>query len=344
MTTTVTSSIGTASRDYSTIQAWEDASPADLTSVDQIWRGECYNDATFSNAGSTVLTVSGTTTDSTRYKELTCAAGQSFSDNASVQTNALSCDQANGVLLTASGSFQPVIQVNEANFHISGLQIAQTGSAFGASGLNGGTGMGGIRADKLLVEVMGGSTSFTKGVALYSGVLSNTQITIRGGTTTGLTMNSGGTQTVVNVTVVRVSDPGISGSAIEVGASETITLKNVACFGCTNEVSSTTGVTATTCYTDKASPMTGFTTITYDTSTGSGFQTRTDTGRDFRLQSTSAMIDTGTTDSLGAVDIAGTSRPSGSAYDVGAWEYVSAGGGSFKATSKVIGQAIGGMY
>lgn len=225
MTTTVTSSIGTASRDYSTIQAWEDASPADLTSVDQIWRGECYNDATFSNAGSTVLTVSGTTTDSTRYKELTCAAGQSFSDNASVQTNALACSQSNGVLLTASGSFQSVVQINEANFHISGLQIAQTGSAFGASGVNGGTGMNGIRADKLLVEVMGGSTSFTKGIGLYNGVLSNTQITIRGGTTTGLSMSSGGTQTMVNVTVVRVSDPGISGNAIEVGASETVTLK-----------------------------------------------------------------------------------------------------------------------
>lgn len=77
MPTVVTKSIGTASRDYSTVQAWVDDWPTNLVSLDQVWRGVMYNDSPFT-AGA--FAGEGYTTDLTRYFELTVAAGHSFQD------------------------------------------------------------------------------------------------------------------------------------------------------------------------------------------------------------------------------------------------------------------------
>jgi len=64
---TNTYSIGTNSRDYSTLQAWEDARDAGT----DIEKGECYNDSTFT-AG---VTIDGTTGDADSYMWLTVASG-----------------------------------------------------------------------------------------------------------------------------------------------------------------------------------------------------------------------------------------------------------------------------
>src|SRR5262245_24237165 len=121
MPTTVTKTIGTAGgRDYSTLQAWEDACPADLTSVDQIWKGEAYNDSEFTAA----LAVAGITTDSTRYPWLTAATGQSFQDNANVRTNALRYNQSNGVGLQANVNYaNGVIDVYITFFRLTRFQV-----------------------------------------------------------------------------------------------------------------------------------------------------------------------------------------------------------------------------
>jgi parallel beta-helix repeat protein len=49
-------------------------------------------------------------------------------------------------------------------------------------------------------------------------------------------------------------------------------------------------------------------------------------GFDFSLQSTSAAINAGVTVAMVLDDLAGVTRPQGSAYDIGAYEYVSGGG------------------
>lgn len=124
MPTTVVKSIGTASRDYSTLQSWEDACPANLVTADQIWKGECYNDSEFAVAG-TILTISGQTTDSTRYVWLTCATGQSFTDNTNKLTNALRYNQANGVAARSTAGFLTDASRFTANYtRIEGIQFA----------------------------------------------------------------------------------------------------------------------------------------------------------------------------------------------------------------------------
>ena len=66
------STIGTSSRDYSTIQAWETAVDGDLVTNNTIQKGETYNDSTFT-AG---VIIDGSTTDSTHYMWLTVASGE----------------------------------------------------------------------------------------------------------------------------------------------------------------------------------------------------------------------------------------------------------------------------
>jgi hypothetical protein len=88
----------------------------------------------------------------------------------------------------------------------------------------------------------------------------------------------------------------------------------------------------TTGYSD-ISGTTGVTQTTY----GDAFQNVNDATRDFRLKTGSALINNGTTDATNApIDIAGTARPDGAAYDVGCWELVTA----FLGKVKLVLQAV----
>lgn len=117
MATVVTSSIGTSGRDYSTLQAWEDACPANLVTADQVWKGECYNDSEFLGSATTQITFNGVTTDATRFIWLTAAAGQSFADHADKLTNPLKYDQSKGVGLRLTGNYGTHI-VNSGVFKV----------------------------------------------------------------------------------------------------------------------------------------------------------------------------------------------------------------------------------
>ena len=316
MTTTVVKTIGTASRDYSTLQAWEDACPADLVAVDQIWQGQCYNDAEFT-AG---LTVAGTTTDATRYKELTTAAGQSFSDNASVQTNALRYNQANGVAISVAGGYSTGITVTDINFRMSKVQVKVSSDAYA---YNNNTASTAHVLDKCILQQAGSNGAC---VRLRGGTLSNSLLSKNSaGTSKAAITGAYGGATLTNCTIVRPTTYAVGGTAVAAGSSFSFSLKNVAVFGFTADTSGT--ISATTCYTDDATPTTGFTTVAYNTSTGSGFQNTAVTTADFRIKTGSALLDVGTTDTTyAATDIAGTARPQGSAYDVGCWELVVASG------------------
>lgn len=316
MTTTVVSTIGTGG-DYSTLQAWEDAAPANLVTADQIWRGECLNQA-FSSA-SNLLTISGSTSDATRYKILTAAAGASFADNPAA---GLRFNSSNGASITCTAANTQAVVVAEAYARLSRMQFLNSGSS--------GYSFDGppvsiaadatISADHCIFEC----TRASSPIAAGSNVVYNCLFVLRNG---GTAMQAEGGGAAYNCTYISL----VSGaSGIRKNYSGTSQITNCAFFNISSLAvgSGSGGVNFTTCITDAGSPPSGCTTVAYDTSTGSGFESITGPGYDFRLKSTSAMIDVGTTEAVNAPDdIFGTARPQGAAYDVGAFEYVSGGGG-----------------
>jgi hypothetical protein len=129
-----THSIGTSSRDYSTITLWEAACPADITAggSNENWIGEAYNDSNFNE----VVLFAGTTTDSTHIVKLTTAAGQSFRDNGSVRTTALTyVGTGAGVTWDASFAYTTMIDLSENNILIEKFQLKTTPTGGGAFGI-----------------------------------------------------------------------------------------------------------------------------------------------------------------------------------------------------------------
>lgn len=334
MPTTITKSIGTTGRDYSTLQSWEDAAPANLVTSDQIWLGECYNDATFTAA----LTISGSTSDSTRYKKLTAAAGQSFADTPS---NALRYNASNGATLSFSGGYATALTVNEAHAKLSRMQVKTAGTNERTLSLA----QTGVVAEDCILAGNPGSSGFSGNV-----VQVNDSTTLRNCLVEKQNTNASGhgiylsRATVVNCTIVNISGTAAAKGMLIVYSGSSCVVRNNAVFGFTTAADSVGG-THQTNYCDVTSPGSGWTGgIAFSTST---FANVTAGTWDLKLVPGSALLDVGTTDAThGTPDIFGTARPSGSAYDVGAWEYVGGGGGpSFTAKSlKPLLQAIGGMY
>ncbi len=142
-----------------------------------------------------------------------------------------------------------------------------------------------------------------------------------------------GTSNFYNCTLVASDDHAAAPTSVFLsGASGTVTVQNCGLFAGDSTKAIKAGSATfnfTTCYSD-ISGTAGVTQTTY----GNEFQNVNDATRDVRLVTGAAQKDTGTTDvTNAAIDIAGTARPSGAAYDVGAWEFVQA---SANATARLI--------
>lgn len=336
MPTTVVSTIGTGG-DYSTPQAWEDAAPANLVTSDQVWEGRLKNQAFTINAGwGIALTISGSTSDATRYKRLTCEAGASFRDNASKLTNALRYNTANGaaIVTSANSSGAGCMSFDEAYCRVDSIQFSVTGSN--------NTCVSTVSANVTVEHCVIQSTGACLGQN-YGTIRNCVLINVSNSAGQSTLNQSRGTGTTINCTIVTPSDHAATTNAIN-RLNYGCSYKNCAFFGCTNVSNTTSGLTFTNCYTDSSQSFSGMTQIAYDTSTGSGFEATANATADFRIKSTSTLKDAGTSSGAPTVDIVDTAR-SGS-YDVGAWEYTSGGGGpSFTAKSlKPLLQSIGGMY
>lgn len=331
MPTTVTKSIGSAGgRDYSTLQAWEDACPANLVTADQIWKGECYNDSEFS-AGAPALTISGQTTDATRYVWLTTATGQSFRDNASVQTNALRYNQSNGVGITHTANRTMVISIATAYTLFENLQVKTTGTGYAGSWPLDISAANVTVKNCILEDVDTQFSGYVVATGSQSGVLLvNCLVIARMGHANGNGSGIAGFKfgECLNCTFVMIQANTVTGGNACSGGSYDSgigTFTNCAFFGFFSfRGSLTNGPTCVNCFTDNSTNLpTG---ITGSKTYSSQFQNISDGTHDFRAKSGGDLIDAGTTDSRASPDIAGTTRPSGSSYDVGAWELVQAGG------------------
>ena len=226
MPTTVTSSIGTASRTYSTVQLWEDACPANLVTDDKIWKGECYNDSEFTTAA-TLVTFSGTTMSATQYPWLTCAAGHSYLDHAGLQTNRPVYDQSKGVGLRSTNGFTWTT-ASSGNVYprMTGLQIS---GAVNQSGVGGGGHSGGV----LLMERCIVEGSYIACIYETTGVVTNTIFIARGAGTHGIGLNigTGGHARLINCTIVCPSDLTSTKAALKDPDAGYASFSNCAIFG-----------------------------------------------------------------------------------------------------------------
>lgn len=95
----VEKTIGGATRDYTTLAAWANATPS-LTTTNQIWKGILYKEGNGATEwpGVDIGGKSGFV-DADRFLWLEPAPGQGFLDNANVKTNALRYNNANGVAM-----------------------------------------------------------------------------------------------------------------------------------------------------------------------------------------------------------------------------------------------------
>jgi hypothetical protein len=283
-----------------------------------IWEGQCQNQE-FSGAG-TQLTITGSTTNIACYKHITTVAGASFRDNANVQTNALRYNASNGCGFRTTGAGTTVVVIAEVNSRISKLQLASTGSSSPSL----------IIATLVFCEFLICEGTFTDidpangVVSVESSTLANCLIIQRASGADHIVGSSTFSPFFYNCTFVAADDLAVAPTKVlHSGTSGTVTTQNCAIFAGDSTKAIKAGSATynfTTCYSD-ISGTTGVTQTTY----ANAFQNVNDATRDFRLKANSALINTGTTDATNApIDIAGTARPSGAAYDVGCWEFVAA--------------------
>lgn len=314
MATLITKSIGTMARDYSTLQAWEDAIPASVVTTDEQWLGECYNDSEFTAK----LTISAHTTDATRWIKLTAASGQSFQDHANVRTNALKYDATKGVAVTRSVGYDYTIEISGTvdYFTFSRLQVKST-SVSGAWPINanGSTGTNNLWKDLIVDSAGQGPTKMMGKIVNVVSIIHAASIGFTPGPDT----------TFIGCTAVCMTDYTGSVGFNALAYRNTVTLNSCASFGFTKatQVAGTSVFAGNYNATDHASGAEGMPgansqhSITYSSTTP--FTGASNATVDLIPVAGTNLINNGTLDSTNAPnDITGTARDS--TPTIGVWE------------------------
>ena len=288
------------------------------------WEGECYNDTEF--LSTSTINFSGQATSATDYIKLSAASGQGFRDNANKLTNALKYNQSNGVGIRNNTKYVDTISISEDYVTLVGLQVSQ-------SATGGGGGQIPIRAttnsqthgvfDSLICENTSGTGN--QGVMnLKEQTVKNCLLIQRGTSGDGIFISyPGSAGLIINNTIVRPSDITAADNGIH-STSGSWTVVNTAIFGFTNFSS---GGTPTGCSNNASDVTIGTGSANQASKTyTSQFQTTTDAARDFRAKAAADLLENATSTGAPSTDIVGTSRPQSSAYDIGCWELVVAGG------------------
>lgn len=322
MAGTVTKTIGSSSRDYTDIQAFVTALPANLVTDGNSYVGECYNDSEFTGTG-TLVTFSALTTDSTHTVTVTAAAGQSYRDNASVRTNALKYNVSNGVGVRKTDDYSNLFLMSGVVNYltISRLQLSKSATGPGSSIYHDTAGGANLVLRDLICEHLGNSGTgiFVSGGALLVNVLfiarSSNAITAFG------QGNAGGNATFIACGAVRPSDFTAGGTGFNRSYGSPV-LTSCYSFGFTTASSSGFGAGSSNNATEQSSiaGSSNQTSMTYNSSTP--FTNAADSTRDFRSIASTSLVANGLLDATNAPnDISGTARPSNS--DIGVWQVAS---------------------
>ncbi len=324
---TITKTIGTSSRDYSTIQAWIDALPANLVTDGNSYVGDCYNDSEFTSTGA-LATFGAHTTDATHTIKLTAASGQSFQDNASVRTNALKYNVSNGVGVRRTADYGSVMVCSGVNNYltVSRLQISKSSTGTGSSLFSDGNGSTNTLLKDIIGEQLGSAVS---NASIFLGGTSAMAINVLviARTSTDIPCfgsAAGAGVTFIGCTAVRSSDKTITGTGFMRLYGAPIA-ESCASFGFTNSFSAT--------YSSSSKNNASSTTIPIGTSNQASVTYSSATPFTNAANSTLNLIPIAATslaangflDATNAPnDISGTARSA--TPTIGVWELVATGG------------------
>lgn len=317
---------GTTQRAYSTCQAWGAAAPADLTTADQVWRGETWNDGTITETASISL---GATADATRYMILTTATGQSFRDHANKLTNALRPNQSNGVLVDITTHTSAGIQLDSAYCIVENIQVTDSRSSNNYYTVYGGTTLSNFGTFRhCLVKTNTTGASSGAAVDIRRMNIANCAF-IMSANTVGVASSSGTAGKLSSSTLVNVSGSS-SAKAISSALGGTPVVDSTATFnwGADNDAAAGSNNNAT----DRAAFGGSSSSDQVSLTTTDEIESATSGSEDLRAKFTSTLKGNGVRDQTytSDLDIVGSARATGAAPSgptIGAWEVVAGGGG-----------------
>lgn len=301
MPTTIVKTVGNGTRDYTTLQAADDAAPANLVSADEVWEYRIYAEGPGTNGEWTLATqllIGGSTADATRFKRFRAAPGSSAFDNTA---NPLIYNAASGVAIRSTGSYANVlpIRIDDAVCELDGLQIKSNSHARCLTSTQSGNNV--VRATRCLLD-SGTGASHTVGVGSS---FTNCVILNRW----GLVYATANQSTYTNCTIYGSgSGQVVDNSGFSPG---TVVLLNCAVFNCPT---SPTGVSSSSSYT--ATDLASFPGTNNVLSLTASAQF-VGVGTDYKIKTGSALINAGTAAGAPAADIFTTTR---SSVDIGAHE------------------------
>jgi len=307
--------------DYTSIAAALAARPASLVAADEQW-DILLRSGVYTSSGTTINMTGSVTTDATRFTRIMPVAGASFRSNVNKLTNALLPNSANGVLITQTGSDSgtATVVVSEEYAELIGLQVSATiGSSDGFNSPPAMTlGPATAKIRWCLAESFSGSHTVMLGscVPKYCYFIKRRHSGFVVKPTTVVNIGLDNCTLIVPSNVDLQSGTYNKPSAIQRNYNVT-TLRNPAIFGTGALTGSGVGtINTSNGVADFAAS--GFTQVAFDTGSGAGFE---DTTNDFRVKTSSAMVNAGATYSgILSEDIIGNSVPNGANPDAGAWE------------------------
>jgi len=305
-----TDSIGSGARDFANLADWFAAIPATVLENEI---GEVYNDSEFT------LTATQTFTGKTPGAfdiDLRPAAGEGFADNLTT----LDYSAAQGAAFTSStGYITPLIDNAQAKMRITGLQFRTTAAnSWGVRVLNVAT----THPLKNCIVDTNGSTTGRPGIALTSAKAINCLSILRNASASyGMLLEYGAI--AINCTAVRPSGLSAAGTGFVEAGGTTNVVKNCCAFNFATDFT-TSGWDAASDYNASDSTNAPGSNAVDSLTYADQFVSTTD---DWRLKTGSGLIDAGNTDATDAPeDIVGTTRGATTDGDIGAWEFVAAGG------------------
>lgn len=320
-----TTSIIGQSQTYTSVTAW------DAAWTTGGWIGQINDNGSGGNeiVVSSAIGISDHTAggaSATNFTRLETAAGKSFRDHASVQTNPLAYDSTKGIGIRKNTNYNFVLVANSPSSTLRYLQVKSSNNVTGVVYL---APKPNVTLDSCIVESATNATSCCVNFDSLAGtiqLMTNCCLITLGAGVNAIAFGYSSTRTVVNCTLVAPSTLSSTANAIQ-SASDNNTVKNCAIFGFAGIVNSPRVLLGSNNASDLAI---GFGTSNQASKTyANQFQTITTTGRDFRTKAGADLLDNGVTDTTNipsATDIVGTARPQGAAWDIGCWELVAAAG------------------